>query len=433
MRQKTALLVVLLTVWLTAAWGVENYPYRSDYLWVTVPDHADWLYKTGEQAKVEVQFLKYGVPCDGTVEYAIGTDLLEADTHGKAELRGGRCTINMGTATRPCFRDLRLQLTVGGKTYHHHVKVGFSPEQIKPFTQQPSDFQAYWQQCLREVADLPLKFTKEPFPAYSSDKVECFLVKLEVDRQHHSLYGYLMLPRGAKPGSCPVVLTPPGAGVKTIKQAVERSYFQEQGVIRFVTEIHGLNPTLDDATFSDLSRAFGNYLEMGLESRDTYYMRHVYLGLVRCIDLLTSLPEWDGRNVVTLGGSQGGALSLIAAALDPRVTLCVANHPALSDMGAASQPDRTHGYPHFKRELLTPAALKTLAYYDVVNFAPYIKAKACLTWGYNDNVCPPTTSYAVWNLLTCPKESLITPVNEHWTSDATNRWQLDWLLRNIKK
>ena len=25
----------------------ENYPYRSDYLWLTVPDHADWLYKTG--------------------------------------------------------------------------------------------------------------------------------------------------------------------------------------------------------------------------------------------------------------------------------------------------------------------------------------------------------------------------------------------------
>jgi hypothetical protein len=34
----------------------ENYPYRSDYLWLTVPDHADWLYKTGEQAKVEVSF-----------------------------------------------------------------------------------------------------------------------------------------------------------------------------------------------------------------------------------------------------------------------------------------------------------------------------------------------------------------------------------------
>ncbi|MBP5799571.1 MAG: hypothetical protein J6W43_06635 [Prevotella sp.] len=30
--------------------GRENYPYRSDYLWLTVPDHANWLYKTGEKA-----------------------------------------------------------------------------------------------------------------------------------------------------------------------------------------------------------------------------------------------------------------------------------------------------------------------------------------------------------------------------------------------
>ena len=33
----------------------ENYPYRSDVLWVTVPNHADWIYKTGEKATVEVQ------------------------------------------------------------------------------------------------------------------------------------------------------------------------------------------------------------------------------------------------------------------------------------------------------------------------------------------------------------------------------------------
>ena len=45
----------------------ENYPYRCDYLWLTVPDHADWLYKTGEQAKVEVSFYKSGIPRDGEV------------------------------------------------------------------------------------------------------------------------------------------------------------------------------------------------------------------------------------------------------------------------------------------------------------------------------------------------------------------------------
>ena len=54
----------------------ENYPYRSDYLWLTVPDHADWLYKTGEKAKVEVTFCKYGIPQDVEVSYEIGQDML---------------------------------------------------------------------------------------------------------------------------------------------------------------------------------------------------------------------------------------------------------------------------------------------------------------------------------------------------------------------
>ena len=85
-----------------ATWAVENYPYRSDYLWVTVPDHADWLYQTGEQATIEVQFYKYGIPRDGVVEYGIGTDLMEDDTKGKAELKNGRCTIKMGTANQEC-------------------------------------------------------------------------------------------------------------------------------------------------------------------------------------------------------------------------------------------------------------------------------------------------------------------------------------------
>ena len=186
-----------------ATWAVENYPYRSDYLWVTVPDHADWLYKTGEQATVEVQFYKYGIPRDGIVEYGIGTDLMEDDTKGKAELKNGRCTIKMGTAKKPCFRDLRLQLKLDGITYQHHVKVGFSPEKIRPYTQQPKDFRAFWQQQKEEYAKYPLKYTKELCPEYTTDKTDCYLVRIELNRQHQALYGYLMIPKNAKPGSCP--------------------------------------------------------------------------------------------------------------------------------------------------------------------------------------------------------------------------------------
>ena len=257
----------------------ENYPYRSDALWVTVPNHADWNYRVGQQAEVEVMFLKYGVPRDGELEYAIGTDLLEADQQGTVQLRDGRCTIKMCTAKKPCFRDLRLKLRIDGQTYSHHVKVGFSPELIKPFTQLPKDFQQYWQQAKDEAKKYPLKYTIEPYLPFTNEQVETFLVKLNLDSRHHSLYGYLMKPRGAKPGSCPVVLTPPGAGVKTIMQAFERTYFQEKGVIRLVTEIHGLNPTLDDATFSDLRHAFGKSSLMAFLLSCIHYIGNVSIHL----------------------------------------------------------------------------------------------------------------------------------------------------------
>ena len=105
----------------------ENYPYRSDVLWVTVPNHADWIYKTGEKATVEVQFYKYGIQQDG--------DMMPADASGSVTLKQGKAVIPIGTMKEPGFRDCRMTVTIDGKRYKHHIKVGFSPEKIKPYTQ----------------------------------------------------------------------------------------------------------------------------------------------------------------------------------------------------------------------------------------------------------------------------------------------------------
>ena len=416
----------------------ENYPYRSDVLWVTVPNHAGWIYKTGEKATVEVQFYKYGIPQDGvTVSYEIGGDMMPADTSGSVTLKQGKAVIPVGTMREPGFRDCRLTATVDGTSYKHHVKVGFSPEKIQPYTQMPKDFKEFWENNKEEAAKYPLTYTKKLAEEYCTDKVDCYLIKLMLNNRGQCIYGYLFYPKNAVQGSCPVVLCPPGAGIKTIKEPLRHKYYAEEGCIRFEIEIHGLNPEMSAEEFKEISNAFNGrengYLNNGLENHDNYYMKRVYLGCVRSIDLLTSLPEWDGKNVIVQGGSQGGALALITAGLDSRVTACVANHPALSDM-AGYKAGRAGGYPHFFRVegMDTPDKLKTMAYYDVVNFARMIKVPTYITWGYNDDTCPPTTSYAVYNVLDCPKEALITPINEHWTSDATEYGQLKWILRHLK-
>lgn len=418
----------------------ENYPYKSDYLWLTVPDHADWLYQTGENAKVEVSFCKYGIPRDGELKYSIGNDMLQPDKHGSVKLKNGRAVINMGTKKTPGFRDMKLSVSLDGKTYEHHIKVGFSVDKIKPYTQEPQDFRSFWQKNVEELKQVPMSYTKELYKDYCTDKIDCYLVKLQIDKMGHSMYGFLFYPKNAQPGKHPVVLCPPGAGIKTIKDPMRNKYYAENGFVRFEVEIHGLDPRISSETFGEISRAFndrnGGYLANGLENKDIYYMKHVYVGLVRCIDFLTSLPEWDGKNVAVQGGSQGGALAIIAAGLDSRVTQCVANHPALSDMAGYAAKGGTGGYPHFCRQpqiLSNKDCLNTLAYFDVVNFARYVKAPTYLTWGYNDVTCPPTTSYTVWNTLKCTKESLLTPINEHWTTTETNRGQMEWIKAHLLK
>lgn len=413
----------------------ENYPYRSDILWVTVPDHADWLYRTGEQAKIEIQLYRYGIPQDGVeVRYTLGQELLPSERQGSVKLKNGRAVLSVGTMRNPGFLDCVLKADIAGKSCTHHVKIGFSPEKLRPYTQQPKDFVEFWNKAKSEAEQCPMAFTTKYVPEYSNEKVDCYLIKLQCYKKGQHVYGYLTRPKAK--GKYPVVLCPPGAGVKTLKEPMRHRFYAEQGFIRLEMEIHGLNPELSPETFKDLSASFGDYLLKGLDDRDNYYMKKVYLACVRAIDYLTSLDEWDGKNVIVQGGSQGGALALITAGLDSRVTLCVANHPALSDM-AGYKAGRADGYPHFFTKLNdyrtdTPEKLQTMAYYDVVNFARQINIPVYLTWGYNDNTCPPTTSYIVYNTLTCPKEALITPINEHWVSETTEHTQLDWIKSKLK-
>lgn len=434
---KRLLSLLLMVVAISMAGLAENYPYRSDYLWVTVPDHDDWLYRAGEKARVEVQLYKYGIPQDATVNYEIADDMLAADRKGEVIMKHGRAVIDMGTRNTPGFRDLRLSAVVDGKKYVHHVKVGFSVDEIRPFTREPADFIDFWNRNIEDMRAVPLSYTKEKAEEYCTDKIDCYLLKIRLNKQNQSVYAYLFYPKNAQKGSCPVVLCPPGAGIKTIKEPLRHKYYAEHGFIRMEIEIHGLDPRLPKETFDDITKAFNGrengYLYNGLQDPDRYYMKRVYLSLIRCLDLLTALPEWDGRNLIVQGGSQGGALAIVAAGLDRRVTQCIVNHPALSDMAAYSA-GRTGGYPHFNKVdgMFTDRNMRTMAYYDVVNFARHVTADVYMTWGYNDNTCPPTTSYAVWNTFTCPKEALITPINEHWTSDDTEYRQMEWVLKKLR-
>ncbi len=413
----------------------QNNPNHSDVFWVTTPNNSNWLYELNEDAEITVSIYKYGILIDNAeITYKIGLELMPADRNGAVTIKNGKAVISMGTLLEPGFKECQLKIVLDGKEYRHHIKVGFEPEKLTPYTNKPKDFETFWEDAKEEASKCPMEVEKVFVPEYSSNTVDCYLIKLQAYKEGQYVYGYLTIPKGG--GKYPVVFSPPGAGIKPM-DPLKDIFYAENGMIRFDMEIHGIHPNLDAETYKEISQAFGSgnnsYLVNGLEDKDSYYLKKVYLSCVRALDFLTTLPEWDKKNLIVQGSSQGGALALITAGLDSRVTACAASHPALSDM-AGYKANRAGGYPHLftKYEGMdTPEKLKTLEYYDVVNFAKLIKVPVFMTWGYNDNVCPPTTSYIVYNTLESKKEALITPVNEHWISLTTRHKIFEWIQENI--
>ena len=181
------------------------------------------------------------------------------------------------------------------------------------------------------------------------------------------------------------------------------------------------------------------YMRRGMASKDTYYYKDVYVGCARAVDFLCSLPEWDGKNVIVTGGSQGGALTIVTAALNEKVTLCAPFYPALCDLtGFLHQ--RAGGWPKFfssyykdsQVDVPQAQAEETLQYFDVVNFARQLKVPTFMSWGYNDDTCSPTSVWSAWNEIQAPKEKDITPSSGHWRFPSSQQKCLEWMKRNMK-
>jgi len=114
------------------------------------------------------------------------------------------------------------------------------------------------------------------------------------------------------------------------------------------------------------------------------------------------------------GRSQGGALSIVTAALDSRVKFLAALYPALCDHTGYLH-NRASGWPHyFRLKKPVEGEVETLSYFDVVNFARRVKVQGYYSWGYNDMTCPPTSMYSAYNVIPGEKELHLYLDTHHW-------------------
>jgi len=379
---------------------------------VVTPDHANWTYQPGEAATFRIDVLRDGHQAVGaTVKYGIGPEMLPPLTQATAVVGATPLTVAGGTMSVPGFLRLIVTAEVDGRTYRGLGTAGFSPERIQPTQVNPPDFDAFWDAERARLSALPLDAKWTPLPDYGTADAECSQINLQnvgLTAGASRLYGILCMPRAA--GRYPALLSVPGAGVRPYRGLPQLA---GRGLITFQIGIHGIPVIQPQEVYDSLaSGGLSGYSTVGLDSRERYYYRRVYTGTLRANDFLTSLPQWDGRNLGVTGGSQGGALSLVTAGLDRRVTRLAAYYPALSDVTGYLH-DRAGGWPHMFRAAEGPAwhrseaKILTSQYYDVVNFARRVTAPGLYSWGFNDETCPPTSMYSAYNVIPGRKKLLL--------------------------
>ena len=403
---------------------------------VVTPDRADWTYRPGDPVTFRVNVVRDGHQVQGaTVKYSFGPEMLPPTTEASAVVSTTPLTVAAGTLTTPGFLRLIATADIDGHTYRGVGTAGFAPDQIQPTQTDPPDFDAFWTAERTRLAALPLDARWTPLPDYGNADADCWQVNLQnvaVIEGASRLYGILCMPKA--PGKYPALLSVPGAGVRPYRGLSE---IAGRGVITFQIGIHGIPVIQPQEVYDGLGRAALNgYWANGLDSRERYYYRRVYTGTLRANDFLTSLPQWDGRNLGVTGGSQGGALAIVTAGLDARVTRLAAYYPALSDLTGYLH-GRAGGWPHVFRATEGPnvhregGKVATSRYYDVVNFARRVKAPGLYSWGFNDETCPPTSMYAAYNVITAPKQLRLAYDTGHRTTqeqvDEVNDWLVDQL------
>ena len=402
-----------------------------------VPERPGWTYATGEAVRFKVQLTRDGHSLTGTeVTWSYGPETQPATATKTESLPADGLLISAGTLKQPGFLRLTASTEVAGRKYRAVGTAGLAPDKIEPVTENPPDFDAFWQTAKTALAKLPVDARLTLLPELSTSKVDVYQVSLQnVDGEGRDgasrFYGILAEPRAE--GRYPAVLSVPGAGVRPYRGLIDVA---ERGFITLQVGIHGLPVNLDQGVYDSLRTAgLAGYPVFNLDDRERYYYRRVYLGCVRANDFLVTRPKWDGKNLGVTGGSQGGALTIVTAGLDPRVTVLAAYYPALSDM-AGYLKGRAGGWPHMFRDEKThrtPEKLFTARYYDVVNFARRVQAPGLYSWGYNDETCPPTSMYAAYNVIQAKKSLLLALETGHFTTpeqtERVNRW-LESALRN---
>ena len=391
------------------------------------PYHANGTYAVRERIGWNVS-VPPGQSAAGTYTYTVKRDGLAVIGSGTLNLTAGHATIET-SLDRPGMVLVEVRPPAGTLDFHGASKsevgrvllgAAVAPREIRQSDARPHDFDTFWAAELQRLDSVPVAPELTPHES-GRDGVDYFTIKMNNVGGAH-IYGQLARPTAPAAGPFPALLILQWANPPYPLQREWVTGYAAQGWLVLNVEPHDVPSDMPQAFYDALPQLIKNYRLIGRHSRDDSYFLPMYLGDYRAAEYLASRADWDGKTLVVMGTSMGGQQGFAVAGLDPRVTALIVNVPAGCDfLGPLS--GRAAPYPTWDVE--RPDVRQTAGYFDAVNFASRIRARALVSMGFIDETSPPAGIWAAFNLLPGPKDVVPlvdAPHNHMSTPEEVRPW-----------
>jgi cephalosporin-C deacetylase-like acetyl esterase len=328
------------------------------------------------------------------------------------------------TLPEPGFYRCALYLEKDGAAGDiERFNIGYEPEKIVSPRDAKPDFEAFWKQTRAELDNVSPRYKLTLLPQRSTGAKNIYHVEM-MSYGNVKIEGYYAAPKAK--GVYPAIAVYMGYG--------SEPYFPHTdgnpGYAEFILSVRGQG-------IQKAASAYGDWIVWGLESKESYYYRGAFMDLVRAVDFLTSRPEVDSQKIVAEGGSQGGAFTLAACALDHRIKAGAPTVPFLSDyrdyFDIVHWP-RSSFETYLKEhpERTWDEVYDVLTYFDIKNLAGWIQCPILMAAGLQDEVCPPHTNFAGYNLITSEKQYKIYHDQAHSTPNSWYETRTAFFNKQIK-
>ncbi|CAI6059235.1 acetylxylan esterase [Cohnella sp. JJ-181] len=277
--------------------------------------------------------------------------------------------------------------------------------QYRPALAAPEDLEAFWDRASREAAP-PVSYRREPADAPFL-QAEAFAVVMDgaADTAVHALFLLPPVPL-RRPAPCVVVFH----GYSSSKGLPEEhAAWLLMGYAVLAVDVRGQGGD----TGNGLPQAHGmakGWITQGILEPERSYFRAIAIDALRAVRCAMAQPEVDPALVFAFGGSQGGGLALLAAALAPGLRAAIAHVPNMCHMdlgmmqsvGSVSEAaDFAARFPDRLGQVL-----RTLGYFDIANLADRIAVPVHVSVGLKDTTCLPETIFAAYNRIASPDKSI---------------------------